>query len=233
MSEDAPPNQNKTTPAVGPTRFRSRFPKAQPNLAISTGIARIRRISGHYPDKKENDSNETSASPSNSSTRNLVESILSPKVTAQEEEIVKSPIKQIEEANSIPGSPSITFRQIINSQIPSPACNNSLLHSTSIPSSPCESLAVAAVLNNNTQIYKSKFSKEHIMNIIKYKAMQKLKKIESENLKEKRKKNKKNSILFRSLNEQTVNSEQSGNQQIDKSKLRMKDFLYYNHRVSK
>lgn len=232
MSVDAPPNQNKTTHA-GPTRFRSRFPKAQPNLAISSGLARIRRISGHYPDKKENESSQFSSSPSNSSKKNLIESILSPKVISQEEEVVESPIELIEEANSIPGSPNKTFRQLINSQILSPAFNSSLFNLTSIQGTSCEALPAAAVLNNSALVYKPKFSKEHIMNIIKYKAMQKLKKIESDNLKEKRKKNKKSSVLFKNVNETTVNQEQNLNQKIDKSKLRMKDFLYYNHRVSK
>jgi hypothetical protein len=27
---------------------RSRFPRAQPNIAISSGMARMRRLSGHY-----------------------------------------------------------------------------------------------------------------------------------------------------------------------------------------
>lgn len=34
--------------APAPVRIRSRFPKAQPNIAVTSGLARIRRLSGHY-----------------------------------------------------------------------------------------------------------------------------------------------------------------------------------------
>ncbi|RNA22361.1 transcription factor TFIIIB component B -like protein [Brachionus plicatilis] len=233
MSEDGSSNQNKPS---APVRYRSRFPKAQPNLAVSSGLARIRRISGHYPDKKEEVKKESEnieknvSSPSIPLTRQLVESILSPKIFTQEEESAKSPIKTVEETSVPSPSANTTFRQQINVQTPSPAQQYHIPHS--VPGSPSGAVPVASVLNSHVQVYKPQFSKEHIMNIIKHKAMQKLKKIESENLKEKRKKNKKSSILFKTVQEQSVNENQSG-EKIDRSKLRMKDFLYYNPRGSK
>ena len=45
--EDADKNEQSLVGKT-PIRVRSRFPKAQPNIAISSGIARIRRLSGHY-----------------------------------------------------------------------------------------------------------------------------------------------------------------------------------------
>lgn len=227
MSEDIPLNQNKSS-TTAPVRFRSRFPKAQPNLAVLSGLARIRRISGHFPDKKESENNEkVASSPSTSNSLKIVENILSPKITTEEEEATKSLSKPTDEFNPTIQSPNLTFKQLINSQTLSPAYNCPVSNSNSIPGSPSSTIPAAVVLETNAQIYKPQFSKEHIMNIIKYKAMQKLKKIESENLKEKRKKNKKSSILFKSVNEQSVNQNQNG-EKFDKSKLRMKDFLYYN-----
>ncbi len=41
-------NNEQSTVGKTPLRVRSRFPKAMPNVAISSGIARIRRLSGHY-----------------------------------------------------------------------------------------------------------------------------------------------------------------------------------------
>ena len=51
MSESTKEDADKSEQSLvgkAPLRVRSRFPKAQPNLAISSGIARIRRLSGHY-----------------------------------------------------------------------------------------------------------------------------------------------------------------------------------------
>lgn len=85
------------------------------------------------------------------------------------------------------------------------------------------------------------------MNIIKHKAMQKLKKIESETLKEKRKKYKRTSALFLKTNNSNLiiqsdnsNLDESGltlhsekTNVVDRSKLRMRDFLYFNSKIAK
>ena len=55
--EGADAASSTSTPAA--TRHRSRFPKTQPNLAISSGIARIRRLSGHYANKEPEPSSAT------------------------------------------------------------------------------------------------------------------------------------------------------------------------------
>ncbi|CAF0900108.1 unnamed protein product [Brachionus calyciflorus] len=227
MSEETSSSQSNKTP--GPVRFRSRFPKAQPNLAVSTGLARIRKISGHFdtttPTTPNENHSESTLPPSPApiqTTRQLIDSVLSPKPIQNEDDISKSPVKQPE--NPPPQSPNLTFRQLINQTSSQPG--------TPIPNG---TVPVAAFLNN-TQAYNPQFTKEHIMNIIKLKAMQKLKKIESENLKEKRKKNKKNSILFKKVdNEGQAGSSLVNNNEtiIDKSKLRMRDFLYYNPKSTK
>ena len=50
------PKEEAVSQNAAPARIRSRFPKAQPNLAISSGIARIRRLSGHYSSPTSNSS---------------------------------------------------------------------------------------------------------------------------------------------------------------------------------
>lgn len=240
MSEDSPSNQTKPT---GPVRFRSRFPKAQPNLAVSTGLARIRKISGHFSEPENHADTQPPQSPVPSqTTRQLVDSVLSPKPISNEEDVSKSPMKKVDESHLIPGSPNLTFRQLINNQSVTSSPVH-LIHSISHPGTPLilstslqnGTVPVAAYLSN-AQVYNPQFSKEHIMNIIKYKAMQKLKKIESDNLKEKRKKNKKSSVLFKNVQQEQSNlsvDDTVSSQKIDKSKLRMRDFLYYNPKVSK
>lgn len=100
-------------------------------------------------------------------------------------------------------------------------------------------------------VYNAKFSNEHIMNIIKHKTLQKLKKIESDGLKERRKRYQRESALFQAADKssqqarlQLINtnsniSMSSGGGEgacsssdvasplIDRSKLRMRDLLYY------
>jgi hypothetical protein len=186
------------------SRIRSRFPKAQPNIALSSGLARIRRLSGHFqpeptdvvalekPAPVATPPPQSSASPLpppiiSTSTQNLIESVLSPSI--QRRTSVSTPVPasadDIENVNLslASGSPSMgkslasplrtqTFRQFLNS----PA---SVVHNFSQPTTPL----IASVATPHTpggSLYKPKFSKEHINNIIKFKAMQKLKKNESE-----------------------------------------------------
>ncbi len=48
IEKDAAPSAPSAASGPGVVRFRSRFPKPQPNIAISSGMARIRRLSGHF-----------------------------------------------------------------------------------------------------------------------------------------------------------------------------------------
>lgn len=85
--------------------------------------------------------------------------------------------------------------------------------------------------------YNPMFTNEHIMNIIKHKSLQKLKKIEAECLKEKRK------SYQNSLNDSETSRQVDGNKSalstsevqgcvpIDRSKTRMRDLLYYNSKA--
>ena len=183
---------------------RSRFPRAQPNIALSSGIARIRRLSGHFTDQAGDQPPPMPSTPPPSQSiaslvaaasptvagsplpqplqQHLVESVLlspraptpglasesapSPGILTDAAAAVRSPYSR---------QPS-TFRQFVlsggGSGAPSPAPPSSVqsLYAYQQPATP-GSVAPA---------YKPKFSKEHVMNIIKYKAMQKLKKNESE-----------------------------------------------------
>lgn len=80
--------------------------------------------------------------------------------------------------------------------------------------------------------YNPRFSNEHIMNIIKHKSLQKLKKIEAETLKEKRKSYQttllNESILNGQLENTNSNDSAASCGPIDRSKTRMRDLLYYN-----
>lgn len=217
-------------------RVRSRFPKAQPNLAISSGIARIRRLSGHYSttttstiitpnqdqvDSTPNEFNDDTPLPSSSS-------------------LLKSPLK----SSHIEGS---NFRQFLNNNNNSPLIHHHH-HQYLQPQTPTMFHS-----SPHGSVYNPQFSKEHIMNIIKHKALQKLKQIESQSLKERRKKYKKDSIHLLSIiasetssssltaltgneSNDSIQSNKSNESKqfsaisggsVDRSKLRMRDLLYY------
>ena len=79
--------------------------------------------------------------------------------------------------------------------------------------------------------YNPRFSNEHIMNIIKHKSLQKLKKIEAESLKEKRKSYQTlllNESILNGQLENTNSNDSTASVPIDRSKTRMRDLLYYN-----
>lgn len=210
-----------TSNSAGTRIVRSRFPKAQPNVALSSGLARIRRLSGHYGSTGEQSGVDqqqqvtpavpstpppaqagigamvaAAASPLHHHTHHhLVESVLlSPRVQQQQEAASVTPLGSPapptthslvaslihHDARSPFGRQVSTFRQFVisgGSGAPSPAA----------PSSSSTAAALAHYLQPATpgsappsNSYKPRFSKEHIMNIIKFKAMQKLKKNESE-----------------------------------------------------
>ncbi len=46
-------SENNNDSAKAPVRIRSRFPKAQPNIGLTSGINRIRRLSGHYNENEK------------------------------------------------------------------------------------------------------------------------------------------------------------------------------------
>ena len=300
---------------TAPVRIRSRFPKAQPNIAISSGIARIRRLSGHYPsanapstNQDESLINECKTPPHTSShlaansplshrqTTQFIDHVLSPKINALNESygsiltVASSPspssplvhqaksLKSSSVANSplvindensnqaitkattvsaatpAPATPpthhAITFRQFI-SQSNSPL-NHLHAHVPMSPliQQPHTPIHLFNAYTPGGSLYNPQFSKEHIMNIIKHKALQKLKKIESENLRERRKKYKKDSLASVAQMEHLVSDESNSTSGsggagsvnggvsagvsggIDRSKLRMRDLLYYSSRGS-
>lgn len=207
MNEENSGGENKPQPAV---RIRSRFPKAQPNIALSSGLARIRRLSGHYGQAVESDaapvvdsrpvaaptpppsapppapptppvshtpppppqSQQVAATSLSLNTQQLIESVLSPSRPGHGHYETSLGVS-LDLANSkspLKSASNQTFRQFINSPLvmSQPPTPLNVTYSISNPHTPGGSL------------YKPKFTKEHIMNIIKHKAMQKLKKNESE-----------------------------------------------------
>lgn len=210
MSEETNPATNSTAQPI--IRIRSRFPKATPNIAISSGIARIRRLSGHFQD--DNINNERTP-PMTPSITHL--SIMSPLVN----ENSNGTLTRLQSLTKSPGNKIITDEYLSN---PSTPIAFRLSGIASVPMSPAIHLLQPPTTPGGS-IYNQKFSTEHIMNIIKYKALQKLKKIESDNLKEKRKKVKQVNIAINNNN----NDDQTTNL-IDRSKIRMRDLLYYNTR---
>lgn len=207
---------NKTASASGTRIIRSRFPKVQPNIAQSSGITRIRRLSGHFnanspstdqtgcseqsptaaatppvpstpppphppPIKSPAPNATTQSSPfSNSPQHHLIESVLlSPRVAQSNESTsVLSPTGDNIPTRSPLNRQVSTFRQFVlsggASPSPSPAPSNALSHFAHMPGTP------GAPGSVDGSIYKPKFTKEQVMNIIKLKAIQKLKQNESE-----------------------------------------------------
>jgi len=231
----ATPGGSNTNPTGQPILRRSKFPRATPILTShSTGIARIRRLSGHFSSgvatnqNPNNDETTNSTANLNTEVRSTPPSTplihhhhqhhhqMSPLVIHNEnsnssqhslpftrlQSIIKSPgshavsplvsklhLSQPSASgvsydssdlylNSNPSTPipqnSITFRQYLTA-------NSNMSGFSSVPMSP----ATTHILQQQPttpggSIYNPKFSAEHIMNIIKYKALQKLKKIESD-----------------------------------------------------
>jgi hypothetical protein len=179
-------------------RIRSRFPKAQPNLAQSSSIERFRRISGHF----SSNNNEVNSSSFNDqipqtpqqqhhheiTSSNLpYKQILSPKIDSSSN--IGSPLKRVQNEQTT------TFKQFLNSNantsnhsisiahsqspaayivggVPTPGSHHNYHHHYSQPATP-----YATPIHS---VYSNRFPKEQIKNVIKYIAMQKLKKIESE-----------------------------------------------------
>lgn len=133
--------------------------------------------------------------------------------------------------NSNPSTPipqsSMSFRQYLTAAAAS-ASSNMSGGFNSVPMSPVTThILQQQPTTPGGSIYNPKFSAEHIMNIIKYKALQKLKKIESDSLKEKRKKNQLKQL--KGDDAAPTDSAASANPAVlDRSKIRMRDLLYYN-----
>lgn len=193
---------NNETTTKQPIRIRSRFPKAQPNIGPSSGINRIRRLSGHF----NNNDNSATQTPviDEEENRNKIEVLEPPPPLPPPPPppivVVEVDKKKKEEELVSTATDSTTLILIDDiSTTTTTTTQNEDHHNQSIQ------------LNN----YNPRFSKEHIMNIIKFKALQKLKKIESDSLKEKRRSYK--PVV-------TIETELP----IDRSRLRMRDLLYYN-----
>lgn len=236
-------------------RIRSRFPKATPNVAISSGIARIRRLSGHFSGQQQQlsasphleDPHETQLHKTPPTTP--YHQIMSPLVVHNENSNSSQTNPQITRLYSLSKSPGVASPLVRSSDLEhfsnpaTPAAQTFRQYLTSGISSVPMSPAAVALANNSHfllqapttpggSIYNPKFSTEHIMNIIKYKALQKLKKIESDNLKEKRRKNQiKQTSGGDTLSGAPVDNTTSAS--LDRSKIRMRDLLYYNTRKSK
>lgn len=205
-------NNNVSTATPIQHRIRSRFPKAQPNIDRSSGIGRIRRLSGHYNQTNENESPVVSVNTENKietrqrSRKNSISNENSQKSRKTSISETPPPPPPSDEHENLEKSSSLS----INDQLIVVELNQTQQLTTS-------QSQTQILLTNIEQNYNPKFSKEHIMNIIKHKAMQKLKKIESDSLKEKRRNYKPN-----------IDSEN-----IDRSKLRMRDLLYYNPKLNR
>jgi hypothetical protein len=155
-----------------PIRIRSRFPKAQPNIGPSSGINRIRRLSGHF-NNNENVAIQTPVT-DEQDNRNKIEvleppppppSTLPPVVVVEVEKKKEEKIVEDELVSTATDSTTLILIDDISATT-----------TTTTTSTQNEDHNQSIQLNN----YNPRFSKEHIMNIIKFKALQKLKKIESD-----------------------------------------------------
>lgn len=176
--------------------MRSRFPRAQPNLALSSGLERMRRLSGHYHAGGEHHQPSPLASGSSTS---LVDSttthLRTPPQTPQphldqllasprdphssRQNSVSSPMKQRTLSMSDPLSSSLAH---------SPGGMVSSIRQAFAASPLAQSLGASSLIISQPatpytplhSVYSSKFPKEQIKNFIKHIAMQKLKKFEAE-----------------------------------------------------
>lgn len=189
-------SENESTNKPSGTRIiRSRFPKVAPNIVQSSGITRIRRLSGHYNAQSPSTNEQTpnldqpgtqvpstppqhpppSQSPlfANSPQHHLVETVLlSPRVAGNDLAMSPAPLTS-DLARSPYTRQGSTFRQFVlsGSNANSPHPGPLSVYSHFSPGQPPRSIE---------PLYKPKFSKEHVMNIIKLKAIQKLKQNESD-----------------------------------------------------
>ena len=268
--ENSPTTQTNTTPGAL-FRVRNRFPRAQPNIGSSSGLERIRRLSGHYPDsttsaehhhhqqQQHQTTTDIYGSTSVASPFRLADQILSPKpaTTTFYHSLDTSPLKRanstthmdsISILNSQINASTTSFKQFISNHSSSASQNATSafsLHSPAVHSvSGTISQPATPYTPLHSVVYDTKFPKEQIKNVIKYIAMQKLKKIESETLKERRISYKKYQIeMSKTTNLIDSNAEDSNETNpllhstttttIDRSKLRMRDFLYYTPKAKK
>lgn len=208
-----------TTNSKAPLRIRSRFPKAQPNIGISSGINRIRRLSGHYnendkPDEvvslEKSDQLQRSNSIANNRNRNstkLANADLNEKIVESQSPL---PLPILNDSNGFEEK-SINSNKMLVEQEEKEEVEKKIIVETVQAAAAAALLLIEDVesitttndrllLNDlneqqhpqeqelNQQLpsqqsinnYNPRFSKEHIMNIIKFKALQKLKKIESD-----------------------------------------------------
>lgn len=196
--------QQSQSSQSGTRLVRSRFPKAQPNITMSSGMARIRRLSGHHTSIEQAVAAVAPGTPPPPPADSV--HLLSPHVASGEHNHHhhQSPLSShVILSPAPPGTPPLivrqasTFRQFVlgarsPAATPQPPFSplhvvNSLLPPTAISSAsgpshqtPTPLLSSLSLMDTSAaSTYKPQFSKEHIMNIIKYKAMQKLKKDES------------------------------------------------------
>jgi hypothetical protein len=263
------------TTTAAPARIRSRFPKAQPNIAVSSGIARIRRISGHFAtiaSAGHVGALETADAANTSLTAASSGSVdRTPPLTPSASHVhshfalFASPASNKQQAvsNTVASSepspsPRLDSRASTPGPLQQPPTNENVVvvvdtHEQRFSTPPQSAGTPFALIAPNTpggSFYNQRFSNEHIMNIIKHKALQKLKKIESDALKERRKKYQREvaataasmstpASSIQALNYLNENSNSNSNESIessassmrpsvDRSKLRMRDFLYYN-----
>jgi hypothetical protein len=195
---------------------RSRFPRAQPNISVSSGIARMRRLSGHFTSINSN----SQASPSSHNESDVNDNGLILGESLKINDNLSSSFKEKSTPSNLsrpvtpkPSTPKQNLSTLLNEENFSnnnniASLNNSLNlnqhynnihlkqyinHQNNITSqhenrsfilpitSPIQPQTPTFFQNTPCgSIYNPKFSSEHIMNIIKHKALQKLKKIETE-----------------------------------------------------
>ena len=166
-------NNSSTTQ---PVRIRSRFPKAQPNIGPSSGINRIRRLSGHFNNNDEKQPQQSQTTTENDTKQepvaaSAVEIVVLPQQPVLIDEEKKEEILKLDETSLVStATDSATLILIDDISTAKTSSTIQLNEETQEPPS---------IIVNNTN-YNPRFSKEHIMNIIKFKALQKLKKIESD-----------------------------------------------------
>ena len=158
-----------------PVRVRSRFPKAQPNIGLSSGINRIRRLSGHYNENEKPDevvssekTNDLQRQNSNSRRSGLA-------ATGNENANQKIVVEEVAAIVVEEKSKILDAEVVVDEKVEEKIIEND----SEFMVKEDQTTLLLSTLQQNSN-YNPRFTKEHIMNIIKFKALQKLKKIESD-----------------------------------------------------
>jgi hypothetical protein len=180
-------------------RFRTRFPKPQPNIGASSGLERNRRLSGHYhssgsisestatldhlrtPPVTPQTVDPYGSHAAAASPYRFMDQIPSPKVIGSEmamspmRRTISSSVYHHADATILNNQTNSNYKQFI---ITNHSSGHMVTHS---PAQQIVSFSQPATPYTPIgSVYNARFPKEQIKNVIKHLAMQKLKKIESE-----------------------------------------------------